>query len=272
MLEKPLVAKSVQAIFATIALALSMQMAVSTQAYAQAAIFEVVHPDVEQGEIEIEVLNGVGLGSVEDGDERSVHEFAVGYGLTDIWKFTAAVELANPESENAEVEAFEFENLILLPFFGGGHHHDGKTSDDHHGEFSLGFYTALEVPREGGINAGGIAFGPVFETEVGSLKWVGNLLIEVPFEEGDAGLSYASQLVLPLNESVGIGVENFGEFEGAFGDAGEQEHYAGPAVYFEAELPNGHVIEPRAAVLFGLNDNSSDAVFSFNLEYKIGKD
>lgn len=271
MFEKLSAAKVLQSAFATIALALGMHMAVSAEAYAQAAIFEVVHPDVEQGEIEIEVLNGVGLGRVDDGDERSVHEFAIGYGLTDIWKFTAAVELANPESENAEVEAFEFENLVLLPFFGGGHDHSGKTSDDNHSEFTLGFYTALEVPREGGINAGGIAFGPVFEAEVGSLKWVGNLLIEVPFEEGDPGLAYASQIVLPLNESVGIGVENFGEFEGAFGDAGEQEHYAGPALYFEAELPNGHVIEPRAAVLFGLNDTSSDAVFSFNLEYKIGK-
>ncbi|MEO1161049.1 MAG: hypothetical protein AAFW74_11435, partial [Pseudomonadota bacterium] len=195
---------------AATAMVLGMHLAGATKAYAQAAIFEVVHPDVEQGETEIEVLNGVGLGSVEDGDERSVHEFAIGYGLTDIWKFTAAVELANPESENAEVEAFEFENLILLPFFGGGHDHGGKESDGDHSEFTLGFYTALEVPREGGIDAGAIAFGPVFEAEVGPVTWVGNLLVEVPFEEGDPGLAYASQIVMPLNESVGIGVENFG--------------------------------------------------------------
>ncbi len=271
MFDKRSAARLLQTASATAAMALGMHMSVATPAYSQAAVFEVVHPDVEQGEIEIEVLNGVGLGSVEDGDERSVHEFAIGYGLTDIWKFTAAVELANPESESAEVEAFEFENLVLLPFFGGGHDHGGKTSDDDHAGFTLGFYTALEVPREDGISAGAISFGPVFEAEIGALTWVGNLLVEVPFEEGDPGLAYASQVVLPLKENVGIGVENFGEFEGAFGDAGDQEHYAGPAVYFETELPNGHVIEPRAAVLFGLNDDSSDAVFSFNLEYKIGK-
>ena len=271
MLDKRSALRFLTTASAATAMVLGMHVSVATQANAQAAIFEVVHPDVEQGETEIEVLNGVGLGSVEDGDERSVHEFAIGYGLTDIWKFTAAVELANPESESAEVEAFEFENLVLLPFFGGGHDHGGKESGDNHSGFTLGFYTALEVPRKGGIDAGAIAFGPVFEAEIGALSWVGNLLIEVPFEEGDPGLAYASQIVMPLNENVGIGVENFGEFEGAFGDAGDQEHYAGPAVYFETELPNGHVIEPRAAVLFGLNDNSSDAVFSFNLEYKIGK-
>ena len=97
-------------------------------------------------------------------------------------------------------------------------------------------------------------------------------MVEVPFEEGDPGLAYASQIVFPLNDSVGVGVENFGEFEGLFGDEGEQTHYAGPAIYFETELANGHVLEPRAAVLFGLNDESSDAIFSFNLEYKISKE
>ena len=88
-------------------------------AHAQAGIFEVVHPDVSKGQIELEFLNGIGLNNVEDGDERSVHEFAAAYGITDYWKFTAAFEVANPRGESAEVEAIELENLIILPFFGG---------------------------------------------------------------------------------------------------------------------------------------------------------
>ena len=32
------------------------------------------HIVLEQGEIEIEILNGIALESVEDGEERSVHE------------------------------------------------------------------------------------------------------------------------------------------------------------------------------------------------------
>ena len=77
-------------------------------------------------------------------------------------------------------------------------------------------------------------------------------------------------MVLPVSDHIGIGVENYGEFEGAFGDAGEQEHIVGPAIYFNAKLPNGHIIEPRAAVLFNLSEDPSSAVFSFNLEYKFG--
>ncbi|MEP2942948.1 MAG: hypothetical protein ABJL18_07230 [Hyphomicrobiales bacterium] len=262
----------------TAAISLVMQTGITSQANAQAGIFEVVHPDVKKGEIEIEVLNGFGLSNVEEGDERSAHEFAIGYGLTDFWKFTVAVEVANPRGESPEVEGFEFENLLLLPFFGDhdhGHDKDEKESaadeDDEHGEFSLGLFTALEIPREGGISEGALEVGPVFEAGLGPFDWVGNLLVEIPFESGeDAGLAYASQVIFPVSDSVGIGFENFGEFEGLFGGGNEQEHLAGPAIYYEYELPNGHVLEPRAAVLFGLNDESSDAVLSFNIEYKFG--
>ena len=250
-------------------------------AHAQAGIFEVVHPDVSKGQIELEFLNGIGLNNVEDGDERSVHEFAAAYGITDYWKFTAAFEVANPRGESAEVEAIELENLIILPFFGGGHDHEKKhdhdrekgveiDDDDDHGGFTLGFFTALEIPTEGGISEGGIEFGPVWEAEIGKVEWVGNLLVEAPFSEGDPGIAYASQLVLPVSDHIGIGVENYGEFEGAFGSGGEDEHFAGPAVYFDFELENGHVLEPRAAVLFNLSESPTNAVFSFNLEYKFG--
>ena len=262
--------------------ALLLSTASINLAHAQAGIFEVTHPDVTKGEIELEFLNGIGLNNVEPGDERSVHEFAVGYGITDYWKFTAAFEVANPRGESAEVEAVELENLIILPFFGGGHDHEKKhdhdkekgvaddDDDDDHAPFTLGFFTALEIPIEGGISEGGIEFGPVWEAELGKVEWVGNLLVEAPFSEGDPGIAYASQLILPINDSVGIGVENFGEFEGAFGSGGEDEHFAGPAIYFNAELENGHVIEPRAAVLFNLSESPTNAVFSFNVEYKFG--
>lgn len=238
-------------------------------ASSQAGIFEVIHPDVDQGEIEIEVLTGVGLGTVEDGEERSVHEFAVGVGVTDFWKLIAAIEVANPEGEDAEVEAIELASLILLPI--GEHDHDDE-GDDGHPAFTLGLYTALEIPTEGGISEGALEIGPVIEAEIGPAEFVGNVFVEVPFADGeDPGLAYASQLVFPVTDSFAVGVENYGEFEGLFGERGPDVHFAGPAVYFEAELPNGHVFEPRLAVLFGLNDDSADAVLSFNIEYKIGQ-
>jgi len=242
-----------------------------SEAHAQAGIFEVIHPDVERGQTEIEILSGIAFGSVEDGEERSVHEIALGYGVTDYWKATVAIEIANPEGGSAEVEAFEFEHLLLLSK--GGHGHDEKddnAEEDHHG-FTFGLYAALEAPLEGGISEGGLEIGPVFETELGEAEFIGNLLVEIPFaDEEDAGLAYATQLVLPVSDGFGIGVENFGTFEGLFGERGDDLHFAGPALYWETELSNGHVIEPRIAVLFGLNDETPDTTLSFNIEYKIG--
>lgn len=250
----------------------------SPNVVAQAGIFEVVHPDVEKGEVEIEILNGFSTDSVEDGEESSVHEIAVGYGFTDSFKFTVAAEIANPEGDSAELEAFELEALYLLPGF-SGHGHDDEHDDDHDDEgehdddekesvLTLGLFAALEAPREDGIEEGAIEFGPVFEYPLGSLEWVGNLLLEVPFGEGEAGLVYATQLILPVNDRIGVGLESFGEFEGVFEGESEESIIFGPAVYFGGTLGNGHVIEPRVALLFGLNDEAPDSVLSLNIEYK----
>ena len=165
-------------------------------ANAQGAVLEVVHPDVTRGEVEIEVLNGVGLGNVASGAERSVHEFAVGIGVTDHWKITGAVEVANPRGDNVKVEAFELENLIVFPI-GGIAHADDEQDGDEHSPFSLGLFTALEIPTEGGISEGALEIGPVFEADIGVAEFVANLFVEVPFANGeDPGLSYASQLVV----------------------------------------------------------------------------
>lgn len=44
-------------------------------------VFEVIHPEIEAGGFEFESLNGVSLVDVEEGDERSAHEIALGFAL-----------------------------------------------------------------------------------------------------------------------------------------------------------------------------------------------
>lgn len=252
----------------SIALVFAAAMLVQS-ASSSAQVFEVIHPDVVEGGWEIEALNGVALDDVEDGEERSVHEFAVGYGFSEFWKSTIAFELANPEGGPATVEAFEWENVLLLT---PGHGHD---DDDGHegGGFVFGIYGAVEIPVEGGIDNGEIAVGPVVELEAGPVTLIGNLFIEVPMEnEEDPGLAYAAQASVPVSDNFAVGLEAFGTIEEAFGDAvpsEEQEHFIGPAVFFETEV-GGLELEPRAALLFGLTEATADAVLSFNLEVKFG--
>ena len=257
-----------QAIFAVVSIVAVLAYQVSG---AQAQVFEVIHPEVEKGGWEVEALNGVVLDDVEDDEEKSVHEFAVGFGFTDFWKSTIAVEVANPEGADPIVEAFEWENVLLLA--SAPVHHDEDGDGHGHGSFGFGVYTALEIPKEVGIEEGAVSVGPIFETELGPVSVIGNLFVEVPFEDGvDAGLAYAAQASVPVSEHLAVGFEAHGDVEEAFGDApsfDEQSHFIGPALFFETEIA-GLVLEPRVAVLFGLTDATPDAVLSFNLELKFG--
>ena len=241
------------------------------QVPASALVFEVVHPDVVEGGFEIELLNGVALGSVDEGDERSVHEIALAYSPTDFWKTTAAIELANPQGESVEVEAFEWENLILLPI-GDGHGHGHSHDHGEHGFLALealGIFVALEVPNSGGIGAGALEIGPVAEVAIGPVETVANLFAEIPFEDGEgAGIIYALQAAYPVADQFALGFEAHGGVENAFKDESEGEHFIGPALFAEFDLGRGRTLEPRLAVLFGLTEDTPDAVASLNLELK----
>lgn len=263
---------------AAVAAAAFMSVAGITSAQASGGIFEVIHPDVVEGGIELEALNTYFAEDVPAGEERSVHEIALGVGVTKWWKTVAAFEIANPEEETAELEAFEWENVFLLWQGGGngGHDHGHDHDHDHghgHGGDVIGFYAALEVPNKAGIDEGALALGPIAEVGLGSVTLLGNLFVEVPFtDDEDPGLSYALAATTPIAESWKIGLEAHGDIDEAFGDApdfDDQSHYFGPAIYNGLDLGRGRTLETRFAVLPGLTDDGSrDLALSLNAELK----
>jgi len=235
-------------------------------------IFEVIHPEVEEGQFEVELLNTVALGSVEDGEERSVHEIAFGGGLTPWWKPILAFEIANPVGESPVVEAVEVENVFILF---GGHDHDedghGEHGVDERGAYTIGFYAAGEFPTDSDESVG-FSFGPIGEFSIGPATVIGNLFLDVPTSSETPGISYAVAAMYPVSGTFSVGVEAHGGVEELFGndtpDLSDQEHYVGPALYAEFETGDGLVIEPRVAALFGLTSASVDAALSVNLEFK----
>lgn len=238
---------------------------------AGAQVFEVIHPEIEAGGFEFESLNGVSLVDVEDGEERSAHEIALSYAPFSFWKPTAAIEIANPEGEDAEVEAFELENVFLLPFGTGHGDHHGHDHDEGPG-FALGLFVGWEVPNEGGVDESTVSFGPIGEVGIGPASVIANFFVEVPVDDDvDPGLAYALAASVPVAEAISLGFEAHGDVEQAFGDApdlDDTEHYIGPAAFLDLDLGRERVLEPRLAMLFGLTEGSSDAVLSLNFELK----
>ncbi|MEM8776697.1 MAG: hypothetical protein AAGF53_16810 [Pseudomonadota bacterium] len=250
-------------------LKLSVMVAAFTTLFtvtAQAQVFEVIHPDVDQGEVELELLTGFVLENVDDGEEQSAYELAVGYGVTSFWKTTIAVEFADVEGDGFEYEGFEWENVLLLPLGDGDHDHGG---DEGVSLEALGLYFALEIPRDGGIDDGAIVVGPLAEARFGPVETIANLFVEFPFEDGeDEALIYTLAAAVDVTESTAVGLELFGEVESAFTSGTESELFIGPAAYFDVDLGGGRAIEPRIAVLFGTESEQPDAVLSINAELK----
>ena len=187
-----------------------------------------------------------------------------------------AIEIANPEDEPAEYEAFEWENVFLLPF-GEGHgapdaHDHGSHDHGDEGFFTLesvGLFAALEVPNEDGFDSGAIEVGPIAEATIGPVQTIANFFFEFPFEgDEDTGIAYAVQVKYPVSEQFGLGFESFGEVENVFESDSEEAYFIGPAVYSAFDLGKDRFLEPRAALLFGLSDDTPDAILSVNLELK----
>lgn len=228
---------------------------------------------------EFESLNGVVLDNLETGEERSAHEVALGYAPFSFWKTKFAIEIVNPEGEDAEYEGFEWENVLLFPLGQEGANHSHGHDHDNDATFdlgALGLFFALEVPNDGGIDSGAAEFGPLIEFSVGPVTSVLNLFVEYPFEdEEDPGLIYAASAAFPIGEAgpatFDLGFEAHGGFEGAFGNAvpgDENTHVIGPTLYSEVDIGRERVLEPRVAALFGLTSGSPDATLSFNVELK----
>ena len=89
----------------TLALAAALAGSLGVSPAKAGGIFEIIHPDVEEGKAEFEFLTTVLLTDIAPGAERSIHELAFGFGVTERigsyleWYalFPSDAETANPE-------------------------------------------------------------------------------------------------------------------------------------------------------------------------------
>lgn len=216
---------------------------------------KVYRPIVEKGEIELEFRGG--YRDFDSEPNEYAYVFDVGYGVTSNWKTELVVEYSGTPGMAGSVEAYEWENVVVLT-------EQGKHWLD------FGLLLEYEVPTASGPDE--LKIGGLFEKEIGPTITDLNLIFERGIGSGasnEVELDYAWQVKWRGNELHEWGVQGFGGF-GALDDFGAGDaHSIGPAIFGVKRLASGNKISYDAAILVGVNHDAPDATLRFNIEYEI---
>jgi hypothetical protein len=215
----------------------------------------VYRPIVEKGETELEFRGGYR----DYNDAPSEHAFVydLGYGVSNRWKTEIVLEYAAEGGNPGKLEAWEWENIVVLTEQGKHWADVGLFAEFEHG-FSAG-------PDE-------LKIGPMFEKEIGPTIANLNLLFKREIGSGASKvteLDYNWQVKWRGREALEWGVQSFGGL-GALGHLGrDDQHSVGPAVFGTKRLASGNKLSYNAAVLGGLNAAAPDVTARFQIEYEI---
>ncbi|HEY2966748.1 MAG TPA: hypothetical protein VGK75_00140 [Casimicrobiaceae bacterium] len=214
-------------------------------------------PAVVQGEAELELRGGYQTWRNHDDDRERQVIVDVGYGFTSWWKSELAVGVTRLPGTSTRLDEIEWENIFALT-------EPGQYWAD------LGLFAELARDHAEGRNV--VAIGPMFHEEFGRLQANANLLFERQLgahAEPGAEVDYAWQLKWRGDPRFEPGVQGFGTIGRTNDFARETQHEIGPAFFSQAVLGARNKIKFDAAILFGLNRNTPDTTFRFNLEYEI---
>ena len=216
---------------------------------------KVYRPIVEKGETEFEFRGGYRDFNTDPSEHAYV--FDIGYGVTDRWKTELVVEYSGVNGYGGSMEAWEWENIIVLT-------EQGKHWAD------VGLFAEYEHSFAAGPDE--IKIGPMFEKTIGGTITNLNFIFERQVGSGasnDIELDYSWQVKWTGDQKLEFGVQGFGGL-GASSHLGDgDKHSIGPAIFGVRKLANGNKFGFDAAYLLGLNDSAPDQTFRFQIEYEM---
>jgi hypothetical protein len=228
----------------------------SSAAHAQ---FVIKNPTVEEGELAI-----IGHGSYESalpsgGDPLGWgHELEVGYGFTDFWKSTLALELKQPVHEELEPTEFKIENYLELVDYAPAH-------------VVLSAFGAVDLGVEEGV-ANAAKFGPLARFGDDDLSLTLNAIFDKTFgkyRDPGTGLGYAAQFKFAVIDGISAGAELFGNISdlGDVPSFNDTEFRVGPVLYLSWRDDQNHFgFTGDVGVLLGTTDATPDTTIKWDLE------
>lgn len=212
-------------------------------------------PIVEVGEREIDFHGG----RARQGDGSRDSGFAIGYGMgVRPWWFTEAyVVFEGASGGPARAEAVEWENVFQLT-------ETGRHAAD------LGFLLEVERPRD---HAEGyeLKYGPLLQTEFGSVQWNANLLFEQHVRAEIAAqtqMFYEWQAKYRWRRAFEPGLQGFGGMGkwDHWEASSLQSHVFGPALFGKIGLGPHQALKYDAALLFAASPAAPDRTLRLRIE------
>ena len=216
-------------------------------------------PAVEYGEREIDFKYGTWRLKEEPVRETAA-SLGFGYGVTQWWFTEAYVKYEKNPGERTRYDAFEWENKFQL-------------TEPNEYAVDVGLITEIEIPRERRVEGYELAIGPLFQGDVGPIRWNANLLFErvVRSEEPHVTeMGYQLQAKYALAPDFEVGVQAFGEMGkwDHWEPTSEQNHRAGPAIFGKVKLGAREAIRYNAALLHGVSSAAPRNTFRLQAEYE----
>ncbi|MFO1242369.1 MAG: hypothetical protein U1E36_04115 [Rickettsiales bacterium] len=220
-------------------------------------------PYVERGEWEIEYFGSRTNDNDSEKNNAQVHQFSVAYGVNDWWRTELYANFENEPDDNADFEAWEWENIFQLT---------------ERGEYWLdvGASIAYEyTPQDDTSDE--LEARLLLAKDVGKTSHILNVILEKEIGEGErddleGGLLWSSRYTITPAFEPGFEISSsFGELDNT-GNFDDQQHYIGPTAYGKIPLHlvnNSDGLRYRIGYLFGVSDAAADGDALAQLEYEI---
>lgn len=219
----------------------ALAMALSS-APAFAGIDKVYSPQVELGELELEMRGTHGL---ESSDAHEV-KFGLGYGVTQTW-FVEGYLIAEKEDGSFEIEEAELESKFQL---------------SEQGEYWADFGALVELEKELEHDVWEFKAGPIVQKRMGKFVATANVFVEKQFgddkTEDELEALGAFQVKYRMGPSLEPAVEYY---------ADEYTQAIGPVLLGDNRFGNSKM-KWELGVMFGLNDETEDATLRWQTEFE----
>lgn len=215
-------------------------------------------PDITAGERELRSVNGFNGGwrAGSAGEPRNTNKISYAYSPVDWFRVVGHAEVANRISDDWHADHVALESFIAL-----------RKAPEESG-IALSWYSSVQFALDD-LGTSSFLFGPVIRIAMGKTSLTGNQLFEETFGQSAApGINslFGWQLKHELNDHVAIGAEWYGAIED-IGDTPswrEQDHRAGPTVYFSWDIDKGRKGGLDIGVFAGLTDAAPDVTLKVN--------